>query len=69
MFGEVLTLLHQLIDNSLCLTTMLFPYAPTPANRRRDKTHAKLSELFCRDREVTQERHHSSRGRHIAELD
>ncbi|GJN25316.1 hypothetical protein PR202_gb13130 [Eleusine coracana subsp. coracana] len=46
MFGEVLTLLHQLIDNSLRLTTVLFPYAPTLANRRRDKAHARLSELF-----------------------
>lgn len=46
MFGEVLTLLHQLIDNSLCLTTMLFPYAPTLANHRRDRAHAKLFELF-----------------------
>ncbi|GJN04564.1 hypothetical protein PR202_ga22125 [Eleusine coracana subsp. coracana] len=47
MFGEVLTLLHQLIDNSLRLTTVLFPYAPTPTNRRRDKARVRLSELFA----------------------
>lgn len=47
MFGEVLTLLHELIDSSLRLTTVLFPYAPTPAARRRDRARAKLAELFA----------------------
>ncbi|KAL6841659.1 hypothetical protein ACP4OV_028598 [Aristida adscensionis] len=48
MFGEVLTLLHQLFDNGLRLTSLFFPYAPTLANVRRDKARMKLSELFSK---------------------
>ncbi|KAL6841658.1 hypothetical protein ACP4OV_028597 [Aristida adscensionis] len=46
MFGEVFTLFHQLLDNGFRLTSVLFPYAPTPANRRRDRARAKLSGIF-----------------------
>jgi len=46
MFDEFFTLFHELTDNGMCLTSVLFPYAPTPANRRRDRARAKLSEML-----------------------
>jgi sterol 14-demethylase len=46
MFDEFFTLFHELSDNGMCLTSVLFPYAPTPSNRRRDKARAKLSEML-----------------------
>ncbi|OEL27088.1 Obtusifoliol 14-alpha demethylase [Dichanthelium oligosanthes] len=48
MFKEVYTLFHELSDNGLRLTSVLFPYAPTLANYRRDRAHAKLSEMFTK---------------------
>ncbi|KAK3165187.1 hypothetical protein QOZ80_1AG0030040 [Eleusine coracana subsp. coracana] len=47
MFGEVHTLFRELY-NGMGLTSVLFPYAPTPANRRRDKARVKLSEIFTK---------------------
>ncbi|KAL6654833.1 hypothetical protein ACP70R_008298 [Stipagrostis hirtigluma subsp. patula] len=46
MFDEVFSLFHELTENSLRLTSLLFPYAPTPTTRRRDKARAKLSKIF-----------------------
>jgi sterol 14alpha-demethylase len=46
MLDEVFTLFHELTDNGMRLSSVLFPYAPFPANRRRDKARAKLSEIF-----------------------
>ncbi|KAF8653471.1 hypothetical protein HU200_062217 [Digitaria exilis] len=54
MFKEVYTLFHELNDNGLHLTSVLFPYAPTLANYRRDRAHAKLSEMFTNIRDVLQ---------------
>ncbi|KAL6610227.1 hypothetical protein ACP70R_040196 [Stipagrostis hirtigluma subsp. patula] len=45
MFDDIHMLFHEL-DNGMRLLSVLFPYAPTPANRRRDRAHAKLSEIF-----------------------
>ncbi|KAL6654838.1 hypothetical protein ACP70R_008303 [Stipagrostis hirtigluma subsp. patula] len=59
MFDEVLTLFHELIDNSLCLTSVLFPYAPTLATRRRDRARAKLSKMFS---EIVRSRKSSNRA-------
>ena len=42
MIDEFITLFNELINNGMCLTSVLFPYAPTPANRRRDQARAKL---------------------------
>jgi sterol 14-demethylase len=46
MFDESITLFHELADNGLCLTSVLFPYAPTMANQRRDRAYAKLLEML-----------------------
>lgn len=46
MFDEFITLFHELTDNGMCLISVLFPYAPTLANRRRDRAHAKVSEML-----------------------
>ncbi|KAF8653472.1 hypothetical protein HU200_062218 [Digitaria exilis] len=54
MFKEVYTLFHELSDNGLRLTSVLFPYAPTLANYRRDRAHAKLSEMFTKITDVLQ---------------
>jgi sterol 14-demethylase len=48
MSDEVFSVFHELIDNSLRLTNMLFPYAPLPTTRRRDKAHARLSKIFTK---------------------
>ncbi|KAK3161676.1 hypothetical protein QOZ80_1BG0080070 [Eleusine coracana subsp. coracana] len=47
MFGEVHTLFRELY-NGMGLTSVLFPYALTLANRRRDKARVKLSEIFTK---------------------
>ncbi|KAL6841653.1 hypothetical protein ACP4OV_028592 [Aristida adscensionis] len=46
MFDEVFSLFHELIKNGLRLTSVFFPYAPMPTNRRRDKARARLSRIF-----------------------
>ncbi|KAG0530381.1 hypothetical protein BDA96_05G181200 [Sorghum bicolor] len=46
MMGETWTLFYQLFDNGTRLTSVLFPYAPLPSNRRRDKARAKLSKIL-----------------------
>ena len=45
MFDEVFSTFHELTDNSLRLTSLLFPYAPSPTTRRRDKARARLHVL------------------------
>jgi sterol 14-demethylase len=45
MFDEMHTLFHEL-KNGMSISSVLFPYAPTPMNRRRDRAHAKLLEIF-----------------------
>ncbi|CAL4893601.1 unnamed protein product [Urochloa decumbens] len=46
MFDEIHTLFHEL-DNGMHISSVLFPYAPTPVNRRRDRAHSKLSQIFA----------------------
>ncbi|KAL6841656.1 hypothetical protein ACP4OV_028595 [Aristida adscensionis] len=58
MFDEVYTLFHELINNSLCLSSVLFPYLPTLATYRRDRARAKLSKMF---RDVVRSRKSSNR--------
>jgi sterol 14alpha-demethylase len=58
MFDEVFTLFHELTDNGMRLSSVLFPYAPFPANRRRDKARAKLSKIFT---EIVRSRKSSGR--------
>lgn len=48
MFDEVFTLFHELTDNALRLSSFLFPYAPIPTNRQRDKARARLSEILAK---------------------
>jgi len=60
MFDEVFSTFHELTDNSLRLTSLLFPYAPSPTTRRRDKARARLSKLFS---EVVRSRKSSSHFR------
>ncbi|KAM0847485.1 hypothetical protein ACQ4PT_054991 [Festuca glaucescens] len=57
MFDEFYTLFRD-IENGVNLTSVFFPYIPTPANRRRDKAHAKLVELLS---EIVRSRKSSSR--------
>ncbi|OEL27383.1 Obtusifoliol 14-alpha demethylase [Dichanthelium oligosanthes] len=42
MFDEFFTLFHEMVDNGMHLTSVVFPYGPTPMNRRRDRARAKL---------------------------
>ncbi|CAN6363190.1 unnamed protein product [Urochloa humidicola] len=58
MFDEVFSAFHELSDNGLGLTSLVFPYAPLPTARRRDKAHARLSEMFT---EVVRSRKRSNR--------
>ncbi|XP_062197049.1 obtusifoliol 14-alpha demethylase-like [Phragmites australis] len=46
MFNEFFSTFRELTDNSLGLITMLFPYAPIPMTRRRDRARARLSKMF-----------------------
>ena len=46
IIDEFITLFNELINNGMCLTSVLFPYAPTPTNQRRDQARAKLSEML-----------------------
>ncbi|XP_066354878.1 obtusifoliol 14-alpha demethylase-like [Miscanthus floridulus] len=57
MFDEVHTLFREL-NGGMSLASVLFPYAPTPTNRRRDRARAKLSKLFT---EVMRSRKSSNR--------
>ncbi|KAM3271286.1 hypothetical protein ACQJBY_041829 [Aegilops geniculata] len=45
MLEEVYSLFHEL-ENGLNYFSYLFPYMPTPTNRRRDKAHIRLKEIF-----------------------
>jgi sterol 14-demethylase len=45
MFGEVYMLFRELY-NGMHLTSVLFPYAPSPVNRRRDRARTKLSKIL-----------------------
>ncbi|KAL6654837.1 hypothetical protein ACP70R_008302 [Stipagrostis hirtigluma subsp. patula] len=47
MFSEVFTLFHEMINNGTNLINVVFPYAPTMMNHRRDKAHTKLSKMFA----------------------
>lgn len=57
MFDEVFSAFHELTENSLQLTTVLFPYAPTPTTRRRDRARDRLSSIFA---EIVQSRRSSN---------
>ncbi|CAN6272297.1 unnamed protein product [Urochloa humidicola] len=46
MLDEVITLFDQLFNNGLHPISLLFPYAPTVATRKRDRAHTRLSEMF-----------------------
>ncbi|CAD6256639.1 unnamed protein product [Miscanthus lutarioriparius] len=58
MFGEVFSAFHELTENSLQLTSLLFPYAPTLTTRRRDRASARLSSIFA---EIVRSRKSSNR--------
>ncbi|WVZ90720.1 hypothetical protein U9M48_036999 [Paspalum notatum var. saurae] len=45
MLDEAHTLFRDL-SGGMSLTSVLFPYAPTPTNRRRDAARAKLAKIF-----------------------
>ncbi|CAL5092174.1 unnamed protein product [Urochloa decumbens] len=47
MHDEVSSLLHELVSG-LHLTSMFFPYLPTPAHRRRDQARARFEEIFSK---------------------
>ncbi|KAL6654834.1 hypothetical protein ACP70R_008299 [Stipagrostis hirtigluma subsp. patula] len=57
MFSEFFALFRELVDNGMRLINVLFPYAPTPANRRRDVARAKVSKIFS---EIVRSRKRSS---------
>jgi len=59
MLDEVFSTFHDLTDNSLRLTSLLFPYAPLPTTRRRDRARARLSQLFT---EVVRSRRSSNQS-------
>nr|ACR35202.1 unknown [Zea mays] len=58
MLHEVFSAYRDLTENSLHLTSLLFPYAPTPAARRRDRARATLSGIFS---EIVRSRRRSGR--------
>lgn len=58
MLGEVSTLLRELND-SMRLITIVFPYLPIPAHRRRDSARARLGEIFV---EIVRSRRSSPGG-------
>jgi sterol 14alpha-demethylase len=45
MLEEAYSLFNEL-ENGLNFFSFLFPYMPTPRNRRRDKAHIRLKEIF-----------------------
>nr|ASB17937.1 cytochrome P450 CYP51G1 [Polygala tenuifolia] len=47
LFDDVSALFHDL-DNGMLPISVLFPYLPIPAHRRRDKARKKLAEIFAR---------------------
>jgi sterol 14alpha-demethylase len=48
MLDELFTLYHEMADNGTCLFTLLYPYAPTLANYRRDRARTKLAEMLAK---------------------
>ncbi|KXG28752.1 hypothetical protein SORBI_3005G161700 [Sorghum bicolor] len=54
MVDEVFSTFHDLTENSLQLTSLLFPYAPTPTTQRRDKARARLSSIFAEIEDLLQ---------------
>ncbi|KAK0592685.1 hypothetical protein LWI29_023587 [Acer saccharum] len=46
LFDDVSALFHDL-DNGMLTISVIFPYLPIPAHRRRDKARKKLSEIFA----------------------
>ncbi|CAA7037780.1 unnamed protein product [Microthlaspi erraticum] len=47
LFDDVSALFHDL-DNGMLPISVLFPYLPLPAHRRRDQARAKLAEIFSK---------------------
>ncbi|XP_013604156.1 PREDICTED: sterol 14-demethylase-like [Brassica oleracea var. oleracea] len=47
LFDDVSALFHDL-DNGMLPISVLFPYLPIPAHRRRDRAREKLSEIFSK---------------------
>lgn len=45
LFDDVSALFHDL-DNGMLPISVLFPYLPIPAHRRRDRARKKLAEIF-----------------------
>lgn len=48
MLDDFFTAYHRMMDNGTHLTSMVFPYAPTLINYRRDSARAKLSEMLTK---------------------
>ncbi|XP_058092892.1 sterol 14-demethylase [Magnolia sinica] len=46
LFEDVSALFHDL-DNGMLPISVIFPYLPIPAHRRRDRARAKLAEIFA----------------------
>jgi|UniRef100_A0A2N9FAW8 sterol 14-demethylase len=46
LFADVSALFHDL-DNGMLPISVIFPYLPIPAHRRRDRARKKLSEIFA----------------------
>ncbi|KAJ9180482.1 hypothetical protein P3X46_008714 [Hevea brasiliensis] len=46
LFDDVSTLFHDL-DNGMLPISVLFPYLPIPAHRRRDRARKRLAEIFA----------------------
>jgi sterol 14alpha-demethylase len=48
MLDEFFTLYHKMADNGTALFTLLYPYAPTLENYRRDRARTKLAEMLAK---------------------
>ncbi|WVZ74931.1 hypothetical protein U9M48_023045 [Paspalum notatum var. saurae] len=46
MFEEVSSTFRELVDNGFHFSCVMFPYAPTPWTRARDRAHVKLYKIF-----------------------
>jgi sterol 14alpha-demethylase len=48
MLDDFFTLYHEMADNGTSLFTLLYPYAPTLANYRRDRARTKIAEMLAK---------------------
>jgi len=62
LFDDVSALFHDL-DNGMLPISVLFPYLPIPAHRRRDRARKKLAEIFANIIALTQSTKMAARQR------